>query len=253
MRKYSIIVYILLLIMILVYVLYLNPPIMEGFYFSSDKIDRINKINHSVYGDIYVFDDNDHITAAIGKDKIWEDPLCKVIAEYYVEGTDMLDIGANLGLNSIRAHQIKPITGTVHLFEPQSDVFTMMSYNTRDLPKKLYNLVVSNANSVFTFEQNSGNVGATTMTTKPDGIRVASIQLDDIVFDKPISVVKMDVEGGEYEALEGAKKTFAKYKPTLIIELWPANYNRTAALLNTMGYTQKQALGGDDYLFVPNS
>ena len=63
----------------------------------------------------------------------------------------------------------------------------------------------------------------------------------------------MDVEGGEYEALEGAKKTFAKYKPTLIIELWRSNYDRTAALLNTMGYMQKQALGGDDYLFVPNS
>jgi hypothetical protein len=140
MHKKAVIVCILIII-ILVYILYLQSSTTEGFYFISDTLERINKINHSVYGDIYVFDDKDYITSVIGIDAIWEDPLCKVIAEYYVEGTDMVDIGANLGLNSIRAHQIKPITGTVHLFEPQSDVFTMMAYNTRNLPTKLYNLV----------------------------------------------------------------------------------------------------------------
>jgi FkbM family methyltransferase len=220
---------------------------------TSDTLRRIHKIPHSIYGEIYVFDDKDYITAAIGKDAIWEDPLCQVIANYYVEGTDMLDIGANLGLNSIRAHQIKPITGSIHLFEPQSDVFTMMTYNTRHLPTKLYNFAVSNTHSVMTFEQNVGNIGATSMTTAPNRTHVASVPLDNIVFNTPISVIKMDVEGTEYEALEGAKKTFAQHQPALIIELWIENYDKTFALLNTMGYEQKQVVGEADYLFLPVS
>ena len=96
--------------------------------------------------ELYVFDKNDVISSHVLDGKsIWEDHICKKLAENYVAGNDMVDIGANLGLNTLGCNKYNPITGTVHLFEPQSDVFTILNYNTRDLNRQLYNFALSDA------------------------------------------------------------------------------------------------------------
>ena len=84
--------------------------------------------DHPVYGKVHVFDEVDAISRHVLSNQIWEDYLCDWLASYYKPDTDVLDIGANLGFNSLRMQQIKPISeGCVyHLFEPQHDVFTLL-------------------------------------------------------------------------------------------------------------------------------
>jgi FkbM family methyltransferase len=219
-----------------------------------DAFERIRKVDHPSYGEIYIFDNKDSISSSIMKpgNPAWEEALCKVMAENYVEGTDMLDIGANLGLNTIYSNKLKPITGTVHLFEPQSDVFTMLKYNTRSLPsRKLYNITLGGVEpEILSFTQQEDNVGGTHIRTGTKGnVNVAAVPLDLITFSKPISFIKMDVEGAEYKVIEGAKNTLLQNKPTLLIEIWPKNYSNVKKLLESFGYIQTLHLGGDDYLF----
>jgi FkbM family methyltransferase len=52
-------------------------------------------------------------------------------------------------------------------------------------------------------------------------VRVAVRTLDEI-WEKcgcpPVSVIKMDIEGGEYRALHGAKSIIAREKPVFVVE-----------------------------------
>ena len=224
----------------------------EGFTTASDPtMKRITNINHKTYGDIYVFDTDDSISNHVLAGEIWEGDLCKEIAERYVPGTDILDIGANLGLNSIRAHQLNPVTGVIHLFEPQPEVFSMMAYNTRDLPRKLYAFPLSNTNEILQFEPKMNNYGGTSMTRSDKGVNVNATSLDSLDFPNKVSIVKMDVEGNEESVLEGGKRFFAKHRPILFIEMWPGKKDAIVSKLQSMDYTMDKHFGGDDYIFVP--
>jgi FkbM family methyltransferase len=215
-----------------------------------NKLKRFTNINHNTYGDIYVFDEHDHISRAVLKGEIWEEPICKKMAELYKEGTDILDIGANIGLNSLRMSQIKPVSGTFHLFEPQADVFLALDYNTRNLNRKLYNFPLSDKPNILSFSQDKTNIGATQMK-EGFNTHVSSQRLDALQFPNKISLVKMDVEGNEYSVLEGGRRFFEQKKPNLLIEIWDKNKDSVFQKLQSMGYTLVEHLGGADYYFKP--
>ena len=54
-----------------------------------------------------------------------------------------------------------------------------------------------------------------------DVINVPAVRLDDFVAagEPPPQLVKIDVEGGEYEVLRGGNKLFAKQRPLIIAEV----------------------------------
>ncbi len=243
-----------ILIFILVVPLFSSPEKnVERLVHPDDNFERIRKVTHPSYGEIYIFDDKDAISSSImSSGKPWEEKLCEVMAENYVPGTDMLDIGANLGLNTIYLNKLKSITGTAHLFEPQSDVFTMLKFNTRNLlSRKLYNITLGSPEpEILSFSQQIDNVGGTNIRTGTKGnVNVAAIPLDLIEFKNPISFVKMDIEGAEYKVLLGAASTLAKFSPTLLIEVSPETDEKLRKLLHSYGYSQAAHVGGIDYLF----
>lgn len=237
----------LVILLILALFVFVTWSYTEGF--SDDLIQRMTKIEHPNYESIYVFDGDDTISNVVKKNMIWEDPLCNKLAENYIDGTDFLDIGANIGMNSIRMNQIKKITGTVHLFEPQPDVFLMLKYNTRNLNRKLYNVALSDKNSYSSFTQKTNNVGATQIGSDLE-ISIATARLDDFSFPNKISIIKIDVEGHEESMLIGGKETIMKHKPVIIIEMWPHKKEAANQILNSLGYFQTEQLGGDDYMYT---
>ena len=236
----------LVILAVFVLFVFITRSYTEGF--SDDLIQRMSKIDHPTYESIYIFDGEDTISNEVRQNKIWEDALCKKLAENYVEGTDFLDIGANIGLNSVRMNQIKKITGTAHLFEPQPDVFLMLKYNTRNLNRKLYNMALSDKNGYSSFTQKAENVGGTQIGDDLE-ISIATARLDDFSFQNKISLIKIDVEGHEESMLKGGKETILKHKPTIIIEMWPQKKEAVTQILNSFGYFQTEHLGMDDYVY----
>lgn len=218
---------------------------------------RYNKKLHNVYGDIYTFDNADLISNNISNNNnVWEEHICQLLAKNYVKNTDVLDIGANMGLNSIRMNQINPISPgcKIHFFEPQHDVFSILDYNTKDIPRILYNFALSDSNKLLNFSKKDGNIGGTEMvlTENNNNIHVLATNLDSIIFERPISVVKLDAEGSEADVLNGGRLFFEKYKPTLVIEIWGKNKESIMTILSKMNYKQtwNQA---DDYIFKYNN
>jgi FkbM family methyltransferase len=213
-------------------------------------IERMKKIEHTFYGSIYVYDKDSISVSVMDGNSIWEEDVCKKMAEYYIDGTDFVDIGANLGLVTLGLNNYKKITGNAHCFEPQPDVFTMLKYNTRNLNTKLYNMALSDQYRLLSFTADD-NAGLTVVKSgeERNEVNIIGMRLDDIKFDNRVSLVKMDAEGYEGEILLGAKQFLDTNKPILCIEMWEKNKERMTALLNELNYELVISTGIDDYIF----
>ena len=72
---------------------------------------------------------------------------------------------------------------------------------------------------------------------------------------KPLSFIKMDIEGNEILALHGAKNLLTKYKPVILIELWDETYKNLMiddiwTFLQNLGYIITHISGADYLLSV---
>lgn len=57
-------------------------------------------------------------------------------------------------------------------------------------------------------------------SAKQDYITIDTVALDDIVKDTEIGMIKMDIEGAEFDALHGAEKTILRDRPLLAISVY---------------------------------
>ena len=78
----------------------------------------------------------------------------------------------------------------------------------------MYNLGIFNRAGIVSFK--SGLEGMSSIDN--DGqIHIETVRLDDILRGKQISFIKMDIEGSELEALQGAEEIIRNQKPKLAI------------------------------------
>ena len=219
----------------------------------------VRKHTHSVYGDVYIFED-DYISNIIARNGVWEDDICSLLAQHYIDGTDVIDIGANMGFNTILMNKKQTISqGCVfHMFEPRYDVFTVLEYNTRNLPRRLYNFALSDTSKMVHLEQfmfnkeGTLNVGATQVIDgKSDDsfkTHVLATTLDSIEFERKISIIKIDVECCEELVIRGGIGILQRDKPSILVESFPAYFGNVYRMLSDMGYKVVWN-NNHDYLF----
>jgi FkbM family methyltransferase len=142
-------------------------------------------------------------------------------------GWVVLDIGANLGLYSIRqAGRVGP-GGRVYAFEPNPNVASRLErnlllnrvYNVTVIPKAVYSIT---GNVSFALNPRSSCAGMVVETTGSPRSHVQereAVTLDDFVQSASINhidLLKIDVEGGELEVLRGAKVALARTRNVVL-------------------------------------
>lgn len=150
-----------------------------------------------------------------------------------------LDIGTNIGYH---ARAIYQQTGCKVLgFEPNPNHFLVAWYNCKDHPVQLMNAAVGNYTGkakIKTFDpgqvENFGNISI----VEDDGDEVDAITIDQLNLNS-CDVMKIDVEGFEFEVLEGANTTIDKFNPVIFYEaqdtdIWPKCWG----FLNEKDYIQ---------------
>lgn len=122
------------------------------------------------------------------------------------------------------AHRVGP-DGKVISFEPNSDAARQIDpanalVHVAGLSDKSGTGVLapteptwagSNASGHRLVSNVDGNVG--------DGMTVRLVALDDLALER-CDVIKMDIEGSELDALEGARKTIRTHQPNLLISAY---------------------------------
>ncbi|WP_165453912.1 FkbM family methyltransferase [Hyunsoonleella flava] len=145
---------------------------------------------------------------------------------YKIEKDNVVfDAGANEGALSIIYSQKVGVRGKVFSFEPDS-VNTGLLKKNLDLNTEVENIDVVkkglwNKSETLQFFE-AGNVGSSIFyeDEKSKQVTIQGISIDDFVELQNLNkldFIKMDIEGAEIKALEGAVKTIEKLKPNFAI------------------------------------
>lgn len=192
--------------------------LIDGVHFYFNRLDRAVALLCWKYG-------------------IIEKQELRTVLSYIHEDTTFLDIGANMGIYSFRASK-KITTGKIISFEPDKNHFECL-LKTRDKNKIgnviLHPLAVTNENGTISFHNQSMNGGDFRINYTQTGDVVDTVKLDDFLgTGHKVDVVKMDIQGAEYLALQGMQNIILDNPDLLIFcEYWPKGMR----LLNIQPHT----------------
>ena len=151
----------------------------------------------------------------------------QTILDWALENTNSfdiaVDIGANIGLHSVRlAKKFK----NVFSFEPFSINFQCLTENIKTFHNiKNYQLGLGSAEALVEIQlpadsDNSGAPSIKDFTNSDRELIKEQIKIDTLDnFNLSPNLIKIDVQSYELEVLKGAYETLKKHKPILIIEV----------------------------------
>lgn len=159
----------------------------------------------------------------------------------------LVDVGTHIGRYSIL---MAKKGWKIYSFEPLKTNFDQLNKNAvkNDVEKNItfYNLAVGQRKGKKEIFYDHIKHGEASLVMNPrlkeggitslEKTRVDSL---DNLFPRKIKgevVLKIDVEGFEYNVLEGAKKFIKKNMPEISIEIWPQNKEKTEKFLRDLGY-----------------
>jgi len=206
----------------------LKIPILKKFIPGNSRYKKGNIKRIKRNGITYELEVSDymqwHIYAGI-KEPLWTESF-----KYIRPGTVVIDVGANVGAFSLRcaAYVRKArLNSRIFSFEPNPEVYKKLCFNLNLNPViddfiSPQELALCDKKDIWSFDANEFNSGAGKLTTRGDSYSVISTTLDSFIEEneiKPITLIKIDVEGFEPLVLKGGFQTIALYRPVLILEI----------------------------------
>jgi len=154
-----------------------------------------------------------------------EKPVLDFLIKNIKEGDVVFDVGANVGVHTVLTAKLVGKKGKVFSFEPEAETFSTLKKN----------ISINELNNVLSFpvalsdsrsEKNiyfTGNTGGFTLRDNSGSLKGKGIKLipgDELIKEEnlPIpKIVKIDVEGFEYEVIKGFSKTLKNKKCKIVI------------------------------------
>lgn len=184
------------------------------------------KINTKYYGIVLQLNLNDWIAQNIYFLRNYEKKELAYVCGQLKSTSVFIDIGANIGLYTLTAAQICK-EGHVYAFEPFYENNKQLLFNLKKNKLKVHCIekAVSNHNNGLQLHYDNSELNLGTVSIINSGgqsHKVASITLDDFVALQKIEridLIKIDIEGGEWDALLGMHEVLTHFAPTLLIEI----------------------------------
>lgn len=183
----------------------------------------------------------------------------------------VVDIGAHIGISV--NHWSTEFTN-VYAFEPLKEHYDCLIKNTETLNNiKYYNNGLGNFEGItqgaYRSLKNSGSfqiIDSGYIQPRNENkfrnfVDIEIKKLDSFAFEN-LDLIKIDVEGWEFEVVQGAIETIQKHKPVLMIEILVDNPNKTLKtgydsnklndLLKDLNYKEVAHIIPDDKIFISN-
>ena len=171
---------------------------------------------------------------------IYEPHVTQAVRRVLQPGMSFLDIGANIGYFTLLARSTVGSGGRVYAFEPSSSNCALLQLNLQlnefdDV--EVFPYALANVSRLFVYDHQGSNG---TLGELPDNLTglASRTMLRSVVFDQVLSpercdVIKIDVEGAEWMALQGALKTIRRHHPAIFSEFSPDGLRRTSKVTGT--------------------
>jgi FkbM family methyltransferase len=176
------------------------------------------------------------------------------LAQWVKSGDWVLDVGANVGHYAHKLSALVGSTGRVFAFEPVPQTFELLAANMARCPLKnvtLLNVAVSDAFGTVGMRIPNFNTGLQNyymaeVTQGPASLSVVSLPIDSLRLPARVSLVKVDVEGHELEALRGMEALLTRDHPVLIVE---GTAEDVSEYLRAFGYSFEKTAGSPNRVF----
>lgn len=161
------------------------------------------------------------------------------------KGDVAIDAGANIG--AITVHMAKSVsqTGKVLAIEMMPDTAIQLKKNLKHNMLEwveVIELALSEKSGQKIFAEvaegffGQASISEDRVISGAKKVEVSTTTLDDLTADiEQIAVIKMDLEGAEMQALQGAKKTLEKTK-AIVFESWESDGGDVVGLLRANGF-----------------
>lgn len=218
-------------------------------YFAEDNIRKYKPLIGYSFDSVHLMI---NVFGVYEQDEI--NQLNRVFRKLNLEGELALDVGANIGNHTVRL--FSDFFKNVFCFEPNPKTFEALEINVKDLEHvQCFNYGLGSRVDKLPFRRNDTNIGASKIivdSTNTDDTNVIMIEvfpLDKIKLGKPVSLIKLDIEGHEHEFLKGAEKTIRTDIPLILFE---ENFENTDHYGKSKVIKQLEDWGYDFYVFKPN-
>lgn len=191
----------------------------------------------TVHGNFYLPPDgilgNDSVAQAMMAGNLFEPAIIDFCAKHITSGSTVIDAGANWGQMTVTFSRLVGETGHVHSIEPSTLVLEHLRATLEANPECKNVTLHPNAGWHTSGEELNMLIPHSSIAYSGAGIRgvkdprdnrthtVMSLAIDDIEFQSPVSVIKIDAQGSDFFILKGAKKTLEKYRPIVVLEYEP--------------------------------
>ncbi len=201
--------------------------------------------------------------------KIFEPEVVELATRYIKKNTIVLDIGANYGQMSLLFSQKVGEYGAVYSIEAQKFVFEILKRNieANDCKniKPIYGAVFDKDNIDLIFPEPDwkrfsayGSYGIDPNASS--GNVVKSLTIDSLQFDKPISFMKIDIQGSDLFALRGAVNTIKEHKMPILFEFeqqfqdeFKTTFQDYVDFVHSINYKFDTTILNINYLIVPRN
>ncbi len=168
------------------------------------------------------------------------------------KSSSILDLGANFGLFGLISKRINPNANLI-FFEPltRNNERIRRNLTINNMNAHVEEIAVSNFNGTETFYDMDSDENTIASFKKEFvemhkhhkkliPIEVSVKKLDTYIIEEKIDVVdlvKIDVEGSDYEVLQGFTETMEKFKPKILIEITDrVSANKISKLLDRLSF-----------------
>jgi len=235
--------------------IYIIPRLVEKLRLRNFKKYHAKKLTHCGHSfDLFLSLDNGFCDQYIYCYGVHEPNILDLIAKYLKSGDVFIDIGAHIGQHGMFAASIVGPTGQVYSFEPiphlYKQILDSIKINNFQNIIHPYNAALGVSDEAKTFYINPKRLSESSFIDLNNGDslikqEVTVLNGDKILGNLPkITMMKIDVEGYEYEVLLGLINSLKKHLPILIMEFSGKFYvkrgqdhgSKIILLLESLGY-----------------
>lgn len=179
--------------------------------------------------DLYISSNDDLIGGYIRQKKEFEPHVTRAIKTRLFPGATFVDIGANVGYFMVLGALKVGAAGKVIAYEPFTPNVKLLYLNVRanNLSNvSIYPFAAAEKRTAFVAYTVDSNAGLREFSGNLEDILsrdiVLSATLDEtLAWASRVDVIKIDVEGCEYRALQGGLEVIRKHRPVIFSEFLP--------------------------------
>ncbi len=186
-----------------------------------------------------------------------------------------VDIGAHKGRHTLPMAETVGEQGKIVAFEPLHDLRqelqTLLAETGQDGVVDLYPFALSDHTAEEAFIRAEGDLGYSGLRQRsydpntdvvPTPVQTEVRRLDDVLHVSRCDCIKLDIEGGEYHALLGAKETIRSFQPVCVFEFGRGSFSaydvterEMFSFFDSHGYTLLDIVGNplpsyEDFAFA---